>query len=81
MLDVLGFQSVFQCWLHDCNMDTEHLSLLLPAAAGEPHPPVMSSLLDGDEVIVRCDLYERIMDPMLLPTNLTNHFVSVCSVV
>ncbi|XP_065911055.1 meiosis 1 arrest protein-like [Dysidea avara] len=61
--DVLSFQSVFQCWLHDCNMDSEHLCLLLPAAT------------DGDEVTVRCDLYERILDPVLLPTSLSSHYL------
>jgi len=39
--DVLSFQSVFHCWLHDCNMDSEHLSLLLPPSESGEHNTII----------------------------------------
>ena len=45
--DVLSFQSVFQCWLHDSNMDSEHLSLSLPpSGSGEHHTHILPPVND-----------------------------------
>lgn len=44
------------------------------------HKHVICVTADGDKdsvgITLKCDLYERMLDPTLLPT-VTNHFVSV----
>ena len=90
--DVLSFQSVFHCWLHDCNMDSEHLSLSLPPSGSGEHDTHttpgnmdMTLLTDPDNnsvgINLKCDLYERVVDPTSLPS-VTDRFVSVmhCSI-
>ena len=68
-------------------MDSEHLSLSLPASSsGEPTPCdsdvtiVTLISIDADKgsvgITLKCDLYERVLDPTLLPS-VANHFVSI----
>ena len=70
--DVLNLQSVFQGWLRDCSTDSEHLHLSLP--------PTLHGLTGSDglssQLSLKCDLHERLLDPLLLGAGLGQKFVS-----
>lgn len=70
--DVLNLQSVFQGWLRDCSTDSEHLHLFLP--------PTLQGLTGSDglssQLSLKCDLHERLMDPLLLGGGIGQKFVS-----
>lgn len=60
--DVITLETLFKGWLQDCGTDVEHLHILLPGGEGE-----------GEEVIIKCDLHERVLNPSSMTLN---HFVS-----
>ena len=73
--DVLNIQSVFQGWLLDCGTDSEHLHISLPptlgALAGEGSDSLSSRLT------LKCDMHERLLDPILIGGGLGQQFVSI----
>lgn len=62
--DPVSLCNVFKHWLLDCSTDTEHLNLCLPACLGDT------------PIILKCDLQERLINPMCLP-HAGEKFVSV----
>lgn len=75
--DILNLQNVFLGWLQDCGSDNEHLHLSLP--------PTLQSLTGEEEeesgtlssqLTLKCDLHERLLDPLLLGGGLGAQFVS-----
>ncbi|XP_061169714.1 meiosis 1 arrest protein-like [Saccostrea echinata] len=55
--DSQSLHNFFKDWLLDFNTDSEHLHLILP---GE-------SLSESENITIRCDLQERILNPAQLP--------------
>lgn len=55
--DGLSLQNFFSAWLLDTDTDTEHLHLVLP----------QDSFSDNGNIIIRCDLQERVLNPAQLP--------------
>lgn len=63
--DVISLEAMLKGWLQDCGTDVEHLHIVLPPALGRGE--------DGDEVVIKCDLHERVLSPSSL---IFDHFVS-----
>ena len=64
--DVLSLEATFKGWLQDCGTDVEHLHIVLPSP--------LTQMEGGDEVVIKCDLHERVLSPLSLTSD---HFVSM----
>ena len=72
--DTPSLQSFFKTWIHDCSTDIEHMQLLLPTSSSSS-----SSGADGNIIIIKCDVWERMLDLSSLPITFSKNLVSVCS--
>ncbi|XP_041367802.1 meiosis 1 arrest protein-like isoform X2 [Gigantopelta aegis] len=55
-LDLLSLQNFFHSWLMDSGGDSEYLHIILPPATP-----------DEDNVVIKCDMQERLVNPAQLP--------------
>nr|XP_022294967.1 meiosis 1 arrest protein-like [Crassostrea virginica] len=55
--DSQSLQNFFNAWLLDTDTDSEHLHLILPK----------DSFSDHGDIIIRCDIQERVLNPAQLP--------------
>lgn len=72
--DAPSLQSFFKTWIHDCSTDIEHVQLLLPTSSSSS-----SSGADSNIIIIKCDVWERMLDVSSLPITFSKNLVSVCS--
>ena len=66
--DVLGLQSYLKSWLHDCGTDSEHIHLSLPAPSAD--------ITGSGRLVIKCDLYDRMLPVNALPPAVGRNFVS-----
>ncbi|KAJ7379177.1 male meiosis chromosome separation [Desmophyllum pertusum] len=64
--DVLSFQNFFKTWLLDGGTDQEHLRITLPSAFTQDSEGDHSQEHDTG-LTLKCDLHERVLDPLHLP--------------
>ncbi|XP_019850609.1 PREDICTED: meiosis 1 arrest protein-like [Amphimedon queenslandica] len=64
--DVPSLQGLFKTWLYDCSTDVEHIQIVLPSSSAG----VVTGARVNDEnrIIIKCDVWERMLDPSCLPT-------------
>ncbi|XP_030048395.1 LOW QUALITY PROTEIN: meiosis 1 arrest protein [Microcaecilia unicolor] len=62
--DVISIETFFKAWLHDNGIDKEHLHLLFPSGC-------LSVTSSNSPMCVKCDVQERLLDPTLLPSTVS----------
>ncbi|XP_078359773.1 meiosis 1 arrest protein-like isoform X2 [Oculina patagonica] len=65
--DILSFQNFFKTWLLDGGTDQEHLRITLPSAFTQDSEGDYSQDHIDTGLTLKCDLHERLLDPLHLP--------------
>ena len=71
--DVPSLQSLFKTWLYDCSTDVEHIQIVLPSSSSTV---TGGRVNDDNRIIIKCDVWERMLDPSCLPTAFSKNLVS-----
>ena len=70
--DVPSLQSLFKTWLYDCSTDVEHIQIVLPSSSAGV---VTGGRVNDNKIIIKCDVWERMLDPLCLPTAFSKNLV------